>query len=391
MGSIKRWAKLEDPEKYKQINQKIKPLDEKIYNQCLNKYGLVKYITCDIGIVNLILKLESNKFIWIKTELFCWTGSKWEKNNYEFQKYIFINLMIYLNEKETLICADYKECKNEFEKECLETIIQSIISCKKYCLMSLSFIKKVIEASEARMNNNDIKFDNNPDLLGFNNGVYDLINHEFRPYKYDDYMTMTCGYDYTDKIDKTKLQTIKTLIEQIMPDPDIRKLYLHIFSAGLTGRAIEKFVVFNGGGRNGKGLINEFMKLVLGEYALIYANVSILTEKDKTGANPEKAMLDNKRFVVMKEPQGDIKLKNDRVKDITGGGNISGRMLFSNKTEIKLSLILVMECNKRPLFEEEPTEAEYERLLDIEHSRKFSTLEEDIDSINVFKEDVKIK
>ena len=159
--------------------------------------------------------------------------------------------------------------------------------------MSLSFIKKVIKASEARMNNNDIKFDNNPDLLGFNYGVYDLINHEFRPYKYDDYMTMTCGYDYTDKIDETKLQTINTLIEQIMPDPDIRKLYLQILSAGLTGRAIEKFVVFNGGGRNGKGLINEFMKLVLGDYALIYANVSILTEKDKTGANPEKAMLDN--------------------------------------------------------------------------------------------------
>ena len=59
MGSIKRWAKLEDPEKYKEINKKIKPLDENIYNQCLNKYGLVKYITCDIGIVNLILKLEN--------------------------------------------------------------------------------------------------------------------------------------------------------------------------------------------------------------------------------------------------------------------------------------------------------------------------------------------
>jgi len=65
-----------------------------------------------------------------------------------------------------------------------------------------------------------------------------------------------------------------------------------------------------------------FTKLVLGDYALIYANVSILTEKDKTGANLEKAVLANKRFVVMKEPQGDIKLKNDRVKDISGGGNI---------------------------------------------------------------------
>jgi hypothetical protein len=233
----------------------------------------------------------------------------------------------------------------------MTTFLEYIIWSKKFQITSLISIKRIIEASEAYFNNDKIKFDDNPDLLGFNNGVYDLINHEFRPYKYDDYITMTCGYDYTDKIDPIKLKELNNLIEQIMPDPDVRKLYLQILSAGLTGKAIEKFVIFNGGGRNGKGLMNEFMKLVLGDYALIYANVSILTEKDKTGPNPEKAMIHNKRFVVMKEPESSIKLKNDRVKDITGGGNISGRMCFSNQTEIKLSLMLFMECNERPRFE----------------------------------------
>ena len=260
-----------------------------------------------------------------------------EKNDIEFQLYIENDFVDYLKSKSKSISYDLLSSNDDVEKHILQDIIFIINDCVIKKCMSLSSIKTVIETSKAYMTKENLVFDNKPDLLGFNNGVYDLINHEFRPYKYDDYMTMTCGYDYTDKIDKTKLQTINTLIEQIMPDPDIRKLYLQILSAGLTGRAIEKFVVFNGGGRNGKGLINEFIKLVLGDYALIYANVSILTEKDKTGANPEKAMLDNKRFVVMKEPQGDIKLKNDRVKDITGGGNISGRMLFSNKTEIKLS------------------------------------------------------
>lgn len=397
IGSIKRWAKLADPEKYKEII-KGKPLDEGLYNNLLNKYGLVQYFTSDIGMVNLIKKLQPDKFIWINSVLYCWTGFKWEKNNFEFQKYISIGMNEYLNEvssniKTDFTCDDVNIKDKTFMEElaCITDILYIISFCKRVILTSLSTIKRIIEASEPYFNNDKIKFDDNPDLLGFNNGVYDLIKHEFRPYKYDDYMTMTCGYDYTDKIDPIKLKELNNLIEKIMPDPDVRKLYLQILSAGLTGKAIEKFVIFNGGGRNGKGLMNEFMKLVLGDYALIYANVSILTEKDKTGPNPEKAMLNNKRFVVMKEPESGIKLKNDRVKDITGGGNISGRMCFSNETEIKLSLMLVMECNERPLFEKTPTDAEYERLLDIEHTRRFSSLEEDIDNINVFKADVKYK
>ena len=74
-----------------------------------------------------------------------------------------------------------------------------------------------------------------------------------------------------------------------MPDDETRNLMLEVMSAGLTGRVIEKFVLFNGGGRNGKGLLDELLQLIFGDYCLIYANVSLLTEKDKTGGNPEKA------------------------------------------------------------------------------------------------------
>ena len=53
--------------------------------------------------------------------------------------------------------------------------------------------------------NEKIKFDNNADIIGFDNGVYDLIKHEFRPTKYSDYITITCGYNYNDKIDSNKM------------------------------------------------------------------------------------------------------------------------------------------------------------------------------------------
>jgi phage/plasmid-associated DNA primase len=86
---------------------------------------------------------------------------------------------------------------------------------------------------------------------------------------------MSCGYDYSDCIDTVKLQEVNALLNSIFPNPEKKQLILEILSGGLTGRAIEKFVLFNDGGRNGKGLLNDFVKITFGEYGLIYANASV--------------------------------------------------------------------------------------------------------------------
>ena len=46
------------------------------------------------------------------------------------------------------------------------------------------------------MANDDIEFDTNPDLLGFNNGIFDFNKEIFRPARFDDYVTWTCGWDF---------------------------------------------------------------------------------------------------------------------------------------------------------------------------------------------------
>ena len=62
---------------------------------------------------------------------------------------------------------------------------------------------------------------------------------------------------------------------------------------------IEKFLNFKGGGRNGKGFVDEFMKHALGDYfgtldwkALSDENVN------STGTNVQIAQLSYKRYVV---------------------------------------------------------------------------------------------
>jgi phage/plasmid-associated DNA primase len=255
------------------------------------------------------------------------------------------------------------------------------------------------------MANYTLEFDAKEDLFGCENGVLDFAEECFRPYRFDDFITYSCGYNFTPSllgfkiIDKDEschnvleqdltedFKTSHTLImsvyEKIFPDEELRNYFFKIISTGLSGRAIEKFFVFNGAGRNGKGLTNEFLEKVLGSY-FINVSPTIFSENQKTkssaSANPEIAKLNKKRYIVSKEPQKDAPLHNSVIKDLTGGGNTSARMLHSSKTQVKLCGTNVMECNEKPPFSEAPKDADAERINDILFGSKFCSTEEEWD------------
>lgn len=344
-----------------------------------------------IGAVMFLIKEHPNKFIWIKNKteekgkLYSWTGTRWETGTLEFVRFIS-TVGVKMLEDIRIRARNDMEKGNE-----LLGIIEGNIMWALKDFKNRSNQINIINSSEAFLVNEDIKFDNNPDIIGFNNGVYDLIKHEFREIRYDDYLTMSCGYDYNPTYEPDKMNDMLVLLKSIMPDEETRNLMLEIMSAGLTGRVIEKFILFNGGGRNGKGLLDEFLQVIYGDYCLIYANVSLLTERQKTGGNPELASIHNKRIVIMKEPDGDEPIQNSCIKSITGGGNVSGRMLYSNTTLVTLCLILIMECNVKPKFKSEPGDAEEDRVVDVLLPNRFTTNEDEIDNITVFRGDPKYK
>jgi len=109
----------------------------------------------------------------------------------------------------------------------------------------------------------------------------------------------------------------------------------------------------------------------LGGYAMI-GNNAILTERNRTGANPERANLHIKRFVVFREPSSRDVFQNSAIKELTGGGTFSGRGLYQSETTKKLCLTCVVECNKKPLFAETPQEADIRRVIDIPFRNLFT-------------------
>jgi phage/plasmid-associated DNA primase len=195
----------------------------------------------------------------------------------------------------------------------------------------------------------DIHFDTyKPFYFCFKNGVaFDLQTNKQVEIKPHHYITQHTTYDYV-KSSSEDINLIKKLVESIFPEKDTRECYMSILRSGMIGQIYEKFILANGVGGNGKGLLNDLFSSMLGEMYFYKGNILSLTEKTKGGSSPELASMDKKRFIKFCEPNDNDKLQLGQIKDMTGESKINARMNYSNKTNTILHSTMVLECNKKP-------------------------------------------
>lgn len=390
IGSLIYYAKNENGEKYKTLfgkKSKTKVVETSDVDNKDTDYYLATAFNKQFGKYFKMVDIPSKTLYYWNKQTGFWvldTGLSSLRNmiSTEFKKIYDDKLVVLLEELKEITNEDLKAVKTKIIEKVSKIIkkVETTADKNNICREIFDLVLDV---------NFEEQLNSNPYLFAFNNCVMDLKTLTSRKLKYDDYISWSAGYDYVEEKDETIKKDLLDLLSKIQPETDVRNLVLQIISKGFYGEAIEKFVIFNGGGGNGKGLLDEFVEMIFGDYCYIYAPVCLLTDKDKTGPNPEKYKINKKRIMIMKEPSGDIKLKNDRVREITGGGNISGRDLYSgaNKCRIELKHLLIMECNSRPLFESDPEDAEVRRIIDILFPNKFTTNETEVNNIDVFKAD----
>jgi len=165
-----------------------------------------------------------------------------------------------------------------------------------------------------------------------------------------------------------------------LPEDEVRKCALSVFKCGLIGILIEKFVLFNGSGRNGKGLLLAYFKSLMGKYCSD-ADVVLITQNKKASAgsaNPALAVLEFKRCCIMSEPEEDELINTGMMKLLTGNKTFLTRGLYQSAREITNSLITILECNSRPEFKGRKDNALLSRLVDILFTQEFGNDEERI-------------
>lgn len=260
-----------------------------------------------------------------------------------------------------------KTCEQERMTKMLRTNCSSSSKMNDIILHIISICNPLREA-----------FDSKPFLLGFENGVYDLNIDEFRDYRYDDYMTMSVGYDYThtdldclsDEENEIRTQLID-IFNDIQPNHDEMLLMMQILASGLDGISYQKMALFCGKGGNGKGLIGSLMDTVLGDYYGQPSNGILKDAEKANNASPDMLGLMGKRYINFKEVGG--VLQTNMLRNLTGGGKFVGRQLYGNNISFKMTGTFVMEFNNHPDLDGKPQESDYRRMLSISYPTNFTT------------------
>ena len=407
IGTIYYFSKLDNPEKHADITK------EEITMASFSPQLSTMFNSVDMG--ELFIKVYGHNFIVSNDSLYSWNGFLWTEDNIDKAPRIY-NL---------LSSEFYNRCIKVF-KDAIETTVESILSvCEDdESLNSLEALKKVMQKNIIDITcclktesggrgivkhivrnivNDSIKFDEQPYIFCFNNQYIDIRKHPLsedyllQPSK-ELYISQTCGHDYThsplsekqynilfnkDEVEETEqgFDYIYEIVSKIFPSVDVRALALKILSTALCGLTLEKFIIFSGGGRNGKGLINESLSHMLGGYAYD-GNINMLTKPIPENGSPAFANLDKKRFVTINEPNESHKIDVSSVKKITGGGTLNARKLFSNDNQVSLFLTMILECNKKPSLSGEANKAIESRLIEVPF---VSTFEENVKLLDASK------
>ena len=228
-------------------------------------------------------------------------------------------------------------------------------------------LNDIIKHILTKAKSSNSEFDSNPFLLGFDNGVYDLEKGIFRDYTFNDYITLSTRYDYKELKDdeetKSKKIELDNILDTIHPDPECKLLFLQVLASGLDGRPYQKLFLFNGAGGNGKGLTGSFMDNTLGDYYLQPSNGILKDVEKSNNPSPDMYNLKNKRYINFKEVAGSVRVA--MLRNLTGGGKFTGRLLHSNPVNFFMTATFCMEFNNAPELDGKPQRADYRRLVDL--------------------------
>ena len=236
----------------------------------------------------------------------------------------------------------------------------------------------------------DIEFDMNKYILPFKSKVFDLKTFELRPYRKNDYITLFIDYDIEKKTDVGQ-KTIDKLFCEIFPDECFRHDYLARLCAGIYGITHEEFVLANGGGGNGKGVINELHHYMLTDKFCYKANNSILLKAVKNGLNTCLANMDKKRTIFYSEPEESEKIKISIMKELTGCQVMNAERKYSMNNKVDMFGTHVLECNKKPKLDGTLDNSVVRRIRDIPFKSTFVDEEDYYEDKYIFLKNTNFK
>jgi len=241
------------------------------------------------------------------------------------------------------------------EEEERETLIKRGIKANEICLKlkNETFKNNIIKSCTQLFGDSKFieKLDSNVQLIGFDNGVYDLDKKEFRNGLPEDFISFSTNidykeYNYSDQI----IKDIKEFLTQVLPIQRVREYVLKVMGSFLTGKTgEEKFHIWTGCGGNGKSKLIELFEYAYGDYCG-KMSVTLITQKRaaSNACTPEIVANKGKRFITLQEPDNNEEIHVGSMKELTGGDKVLARGLHKDPIQFKPQWKMVMTSNILP-------------------------------------------
>jgi len=336
IGTIKHFAKLSNETEYEKL------------------FIFIPGLISDAYLADVFYELYGENYILQDSIIYVYHSNKWFKDISE--KLLKGNIQQKLsNIIEQQKQKDFNILQEQAANE--ETIKKTKDQYKKCFskITSINGVNSIASMLQLKITMDQINteqlFDKKPYIFSFLNIGYDIQTGKQYKIKKEDYITQNTQYNYKQHTQE-QYNLIEKIVKEIFPDNEIRKCYMSILFTGLIGQQFEYFIIANGNGRNGKGLINELFYSLLGNKYAYNLPVSVLTNplNDNGGSNQALANMENKRFIISSEPDEskNIKLVTSTVKKITGDQLLPTRAMYSTVTEIPLTNTSLLESNSKP-------------------------------------------
>ena len=351
IGTLYLWAKTDNLDEYTKL------VDEDIRNTIIKSCN-----ETHTDVARVVYHLYKNEFVCSnlrKKKWFQYRNHKWvvlddgitlkqRISNEVVKEYIKAEISI----KKRLLELDELDDRKQLDMMRAKTLFKMQNNLKK-----VSFKKNVFdECCEIfYVEKFEEQLDKKDNLIGFNNGVYDLDLGEFREGFPEDYMSFSTNINYIkynpeSESDADELEEVWTFLKQVLPKKNVREYVVMLLSSFLSGKTgQEKFHIWTGCGGNGKSKLIELFEYCFGDYCCKLPS-QIITRARGSGesATPALARTKGKRFACLQEPEANEEINVGLMKELTGGDKIMARALHQNPFEFKPKFKMVMTCNELP-------------------------------------------
>jgi P4 family phage/plasmid primase-like protien len=385
MGSLHRWARLDNPEKYKTIRRNLlRPM-------------MIQSVTGTTqDVARVVHRMFKHQYVCMHPK-----GNTWA----EFKNHTWHVLEDGISLKQKIgneVCAEYGFLCSYYWGNFAEAADKGLDSADAfkeqasslseltYKLRDITFKEKVMKECVLLFYDPEfeLKLNSNPYLIGLNNGVYDLHEGIFRDGQPEDCISITTGQDYPEKFIESdidlgdpnrdesagmpEVQEIFQFMRQVFPIRAVRHYMWRCLASYLKGyNTDEKFHIWTGSGGNGKSKLLELFEMAFGSYCF-KVPITVLTQgRSKTGqATPEMAMGRYCRFASMQEPDEGAKINTGLMKELSGNDKIYYRELFKSGAVMKPQFSMILMCNVKPKLSSDD-DGTWRRLEVIEFISKF--------------------